>query len=95
MRQKICLKFAKQCLKNEKLKDMFPRTQSYHKMDKRYKDTKYVVKKTMTERFKKSAIPNMQRLLNKEEKEKAEIFSKIKNTVPVNNGSLYASSLRK
>ena len=63
-------------------------------MDKRNKE-KYVVKKAMTERFKKSAIPNMQRLLNKEEKEKAEIFSKIKNTVPVNNGCLYASSLRK
>ena len=93
-RQKICLKFAKQCLRNEKLKDMFPRTQSGHKMDKRYKE-KYVVKKTMTERFKKSAIPSMQRLLNKEEREKAEIFSRIKNTVPVNYGNLYASSLRK
>ena len=32
----------------------------------------------------------MQRLLNKEEQEKAEIFSRIKNTVPVNYGSLYA-----
>ena len=63
-------------------------------MDKRYKE-KYVVKKAMTERFKKSAIPNMQRLLNKEEREKAEIFSIIKNNVPVNNGNLYASSLRK
>ena len=93
-RQKICLKFAKQCLRNEKLKDMFPRTQSDHKMEKRYKE-KYVVKKAMTERFKKSAIPSMQRLLNIEEREKAEIFSRIKNTVPVNYGSLYASSLRK
>ena len=93
-RQQICLKFAKQCLRNEKLKDMFPRTQSDHKMDKRYKE-KYVVKKAMTERFKRSAIPSMQRLLNNEEREKAKIFSKIKNTVPVNYGSLYASSLRK
>ena len=73
---------------------MFPRTQSDHKMEKRYKE-KYVVKKAMTERFKKSAIPSMQRLLNIEEREKAEIFSRIKNTVPVNYGSLYASSLRK
>ncbi len=63
-------------------------------MEKRYKE-KYVVKKAMTERFKKSAIPSMQRLLNIEEREKAEIFSRIKNTVPVNYGSLYASSLRK
>ena len=71
---KICLKFAKQCLRNEKLKDMFPRTQSNHKMSKRHKE-KY--------------------LLNRKEREKTEIFSRIKNTVPVNYGSLYASSLIK
>ena len=73
---------------------MFPRTQSDHKMDKRYKE-KYVVKKAMTERFKKSAIPSMQRLLNKEERENAKKSSRIKNTVPVNYGTLYASLLRK
>ena len=35
-RQQICLKFAKQCLRNEKLKDMFPRTQSDHSMKTSY-----------------------------------------------------------
>ena len=78
-------------MRNEK--DMFPRTQSDHMMYKRYKEN-YVVKRAMTERFKRSAIPSMQRLLNKEEREKAKIFSRIKNTVPVNYSSLYASSLR-
>ncbi len=81
-------------MRNEKLKDMFPRTQSDHSMKKRYKE-KFVVKKAMTERFKNSAIPSMQRLLNKDDKERVTIFSKIKNTVPVNYGSLYALSLRK
>ena len=62
---------------------MFPRAQSDHSMKKRY-DEKFVVKKAMAERFKNSAIPSMQRLLNKEDKERISMFSKIKNTVPVN-----------
>ena len=44
---------------------------------------KYVVKKAMTERYRKSAILSMQRLLNQSEKEKREMFKKINNTVPV------------
>ena len=39
---------------------------------------------TFTERYRRSAIPNMQRLLNDSEKEKIETFKKIENTVPVN-----------
>ena len=39
---------------------------------------------TFTERYRRSAIPNMQRLLNNSEKEKIETFKKIENTVPVN-----------
>ena len=34
-RLKICLKFAQQCLRNEKLRDMFPKNLSDHKMKKR------------------------------------------------------------
>ena len=45
---------------------------------------RFVVKKALTERYRRSAIPNMQRLLNKNEKEKMEIFRKIRNVVPVN-----------
>ena len=63
-RQKICLKFAQHCLRNEKLRDMFPRNMSDHKMTKRNAE-KFIVTKAITERFRRSAIPSMQRLLNK------------------------------
>ena len=68
-RHNLCLKFAKQCIKNEKLRNMFPRNLSNHKMEMRGGE-KFVVKKAMTERYKKSATPSMQRLLNNSEKEK-------------------------
>ncbi len=45
---------------------------------------KFIVKKVMTERYKKSAILSMQRLLNQSEKEKRDIMRKINETVPVN-----------
>ena len=48
---------------------------------------KFVVIKAMTERYKRSSIPSMQRLLNKSEKERNEMMKKIKNTVPVNYDS--------
>ena len=52
-------------------------------MEKRSAE-KFVVRKALTERYKGSAIPNMQRLLNDYEREKMEMFRKIKNAVPVN-----------
>ena len=82
-RQNLCLKFAKQCIKNEKLRNIFPRNQKDQSMKKRSGE-KFVVKKAFTERYKRSAIPSMQRLLNNSEKEKTEIFRKIDSTVPVN-----------
>ena len=72
-RQKICLKFAQQCLRNEKLRDMFPRNLSDHMMKKRNAE-KFIVTKALTERFRKSAIPSMQRLLNNDDKEKKKMF---------------------
>ena len=84
--------FAQQCLKNDKLRDMFPMSQSDHKMKQKYLE-KFVVKKAITERFRKSAIPNMQRLLNREDKEKKKNFKIIENTIPVNYGNMLISSL--
>ena len=66
---------------------MFPKNQSDHKMKKRSGE-KFIVTKASTERLKKSAIPNMQRLLNTDDKRKKEIFKIIENTVPVNNDYL-------
>ena len=50
-REKLCLKFAKQCLRHEKLKEIFPRHERKHDMVKRNCE-KYIVKKAMTERYK-------------------------------------------
>ena len=65
-REKLCLKFAKKCLKMERFKKLFPVRKEQHKMKKR-KPEKYLVKHINTERYMKSAIPAMQRALNKEE----------------------------
>ena len=37
-REKLCLSFAKKCLNNEKVKDMFPLNKTEHKMKKRNKE---------------------------------------------------------
>ena len=62
-RQKLNLKFAKGCLKIDKLRSMFPLNLTHHNMDKRSYE-KYKVNNAKTERYKQSSIPYMQRLLN-------------------------------
>ena len=62
-RQKLNLKFAKGCLKIDKLSSMFPLNLNHHNMDKRSYE-KYKVNNAKTERYKQSSIPYMQRLLN-------------------------------
>ena len=64
-RKMLCLRFAKGCLKNEKVKDVFPRKVNNHKMKKR-KAERYKVNRASTKRYKISAIPYMQNLLNEE-----------------------------
>ena len=82
-REKLCLKFAKQCFRHDKLKELFPRHEKTHDMKKKNCE-KFVVKKAMTERYRKSAVLSMQRLLNQSEKEKSKIFKRINDIVPVN-----------
>ena len=55
-RKKICLNFAKNCLKNDKVKDLFPKNDQTRKMNLR-KQRKDKIKKIRTERYKKSALP--------------------------------------
>ena len=56
-RKTLCLRFAKKCTKSEHSQDMFPvNTKQHHE--------KYHVTFAETDRFKYSAIPYMQRLLN-------------------------------
>ena len=53
-REKLCLSFAIKCLKNEKVKVLFPLNHTKHKMEKR-KTTKFKTFKARTNRNKKSA----------------------------------------
>ena len=58
-REMLCARFAKKCLKFDKTKDMFPlNKQNVHR-------EKYKVNFASTSRLRDSAIPQMQRLLNK------------------------------
>ena len=61
----MCLRFAQNCLKNEKVSDLFPKQKNIHQMRKR-KTKKFKVNKTKTKRYQRSAIPYMQKLLNEE-----------------------------
>ena len=83
-RESLCLKFAKKCLQVEKFKSLFPKRQVAHRMKKRGNE-KFVLKRSFTERHKKSSIPYMQRLLNRAEAEKGKICRQIDNFVPVNS----------
>ena len=69
----MCFKFAKQCLKLEKLKGLFPRRVSSHKMSKWDSDTFDVVK-PKTSRYQLSAVPVMQKMLNNAEREKRQVL---------------------
>ena len=61
-RDKLCLKFAKACLKNDNVKGMFPINDTISQ-DVRDRE-KFKVTFAHTGRLKDSAIPYMQRLLN-------------------------------
>ena len=65
-REKLSLKFAKKCLKNENFKKLFPLRKKNHVMEKRQTE-KFFIRNLNTESYKKSAIPAMLRLLNKED----------------------------
>ena len=75
-RENLCLRFAKKCLKNEKMKNLFPTRKIHHKMKTRNKE-KFQTEKIRTNRLKKAAIPYMTKLLNDEETKKGQILKKL------------------
>ena len=83
-RESMMFKFAKQCLKIEKLKGLFPRRVTSHDMFKRDSDIFDLVK-PRTSRYQLSAIPVMQKMLNRAEKEKRLVLRKLNSFVPVNH----------
>ena len=66
-REKLCLKFAKRCLKNDKAKKMFPLNCKNHEMGTRNGE-KFKVQHANTSRLKNFSIIYMQNLLNQDEK---------------------------
>ena len=75
-REILCLRFAKNCTKSEKMKNLFPLNDSKHKMKKR-KERKFKTNKQNTKRLKKSALPYMRKLLNNEYEMKNRIIQNI------------------
>ena len=71
---------------------MFPKSRKSHLMDMR-QNYKFVVKKARTERLQRSAVVNMQKLLNKDDLEKREILRQLNDIVPVNYDSMQSISL--
>ena len=59
--------FAKKCLRNQKVKSIFPLNNNKRSLRNQYK---YLVKFATTERYRKSAVPYMQNLLNEYERVK-------------------------
>ena len=82
-RDQMCLKFAKESLKLNKMLKFFPRNKSSHSMKKRGSDF-YRSEKVKTERFKRSAIPFMTKMLNDYQRKKKVTFDKL-DSMPVNN----------
>ena len=62
-REGLCLDFAKKCTKHSKLKEMFPKNEKEHKMNKRNVEI-YKVQHANTKRCQQSPIIYMQKLLN-------------------------------
>ena len=79
-REVICLKFAKNCLRLENFRKLFPKHASKHDMQTRHEE-RYQVNRSNGKRHAISAIPNMLKLLNKEYKEQKQTLKKLKKSV--------------
>ena len=86
-RESICFKFAKKSLKLTHFKKMFPVQKPVHCMKKRY-DNKFIINSAKTERYMRSSIPSMQRMLNDYEKK---LKNALNNVVPVNVSNDFCS----
>ena len=65
-RKSLCLTFAKKCLNNPKMASLFPLNPGYNLNSR--KSEKYQVNFAHNNRFRYSAIPALQRLLNEDSK---------------------------
>ena len=74
-REKLCLNFAKKCLKSERMKTIFPENEK-SSMKTRNQE-RFRVNFANRERYKKSAIPYLQRMLNSCESEQKQIIRSV------------------
>ena len=75
-RNLICLKFAKNSLKLQNFKKLFPLQENAHDMETRQHE-KYKVIRSYGKRYAISAIPSMQKLLNKEHRKQKEALKSL------------------
>ena len=80
-REKGALKFAKKSVMNENFTSFFPKRPEGYIMRTRYSD-RYLVNKAHTERYRRSAVPYLQRLLNEDHQSQKKI---LKTLLQVNN----------
>ena len=73
-RSKLCLKFAKNCLKIDKVKGIFKKKENIHNMQKR-RTKIFEEKNAKTKRYKISAIPYLSKLLNEECEKKKHLLN--------------------
>ena len=78
-RDMLCLKFAKKSLKVENFKHLFPINSKKHTMKTRGNDL-YTVNSGFSARYKRSAIPAMQKILNRDRKEQLSAQKKLLNS---------------
>ena len=62
-RDKLCMKFAEKCIKLTNMKALFPILNKKHNMDTRL-NMKFQINKSKSQKYKFSAVPQMQRMLN-------------------------------
>ena len=82
-RDKLCLKFAKNCLKVEKFKKLFLINNKEHCMTMRSTD-KFEVETCGSNRYRDSALPYVKRLLNRYQLDKNQLSKAL--NVPMNYG---------
>ena len=75
-RKKNALKFAKKSVTNINFSNFFPRHSGDRTMQTRYPE-RYVVNKAHTERYRKSAVPFLQRLLNEDYMKEKKIITSL------------------
>ena len=68
-RERLCLKFAKDSMKNNKFTDIIKESEKLHSMQMR-QENEYKVTHANTERLKNSSVIHFQKIMNSEEKRK-------------------------